>query len=538
MTQPTSQSTENRQGELFPLDVVRVETVLSRNPVHNLAKQGKIDIVINLTDESGKSTFNWQVSYNSRYGQPGPLAYKLDTLIINRRIEEAGRPVPKVIRLGSLHEICAELGISEGQSKQHVKRALLQNASAFVTAHFTYCASDKSVQTFEFNDTRYGVVLTGQKFPDGRKANAVYLVLHDLYRGLLDRAPVRPLDYDYLKALTPGAQRFYELISYQIYAAIKHSRPDARYRYSDYCTFAPQMRYCDWEHVRKQMYKLHRPHLESGYLAQVDMEDTQAADGSPDWWFWYKPGPKAIDEYNSFAARRVPRREARTFRQKRSVTTPEQQQQHTASLPSCGPDKSATSAPDPELVEQLVANELNRADAERLAGERPDDCRRQLAYLDGVAEFKSSRGAYLRTAIEKGFGPPKGYAAVKAKQDTQRRQAQEAALKEARQRHEEAHHEAYMVWLGERVGVLENSHPEVAMGFKEAEARTLQSYRRTLPANSSPLRAVLADFERPESRIERLQAFLQKQHSDLKLPDFWQWDAAHNPERFAGPERT
>src|SRR4051794_1936498 len=101
MAEHTQPSSENKQGKLFPVDIVRVETVFSRNPVHNLARQGKIDIVINVTDDSGQSTLKWQVSYNSRYGQPGPLAYKLDTLIINRRIEEAGRPVPKVIKLGS-----------------------------------------------------------------------------------------------------------------------------------------------------------------------------------------------------------------------------------------------------------------------------------------------------------------------------------------------------------------------------------------------------------------------------------------------------
>lgn len=32
----------------------------------------------------------WKGFYNSEYGQPSPLAYKLDTLIINRKLEEEG----------------------------------------------------------------------------------------------------------------------------------------------------------------------------------------------------------------------------------------------------------------------------------------------------------------------------------------------------------------------------------------------------------------------------------------------------------------
>ena len=55
----------------------------------------------------------------------GPLAYKLDTLIINRRIEEAARPIPRIIRLGSLQEICRELGqIDEGKNTNQIKNAL------------------------------------------------------------------------------------------------------------------------------------------------------------------------------------------------------------------------------------------------------------------------------------------------------------------------------------------------------------------------------------------------------------------------------
>ena len=66
--------------------------------------------------------------YNSEHGQPGPLAYKVDTLIINRRIEEAPRPIPRLIKLGSLNDICRELGISQGKNIVSVKKALHQNA--------------------------------------------------------------------------------------------------------------------------------------------------------------------------------------------------------------------------------------------------------------------------------------------------------------------------------------------------------------------------------------------------------------------------
>jgi hypothetical protein len=48
------------------------------------------------------------------------------------------------------------------------------------------------------------------------------------------------------------------------------------------------------------MYKVHRPHLAAGYLAQVRSTATTDADGQPDWLLHYTPGPKARAEYAAF----------------------------------------------------------------------------------------------------------------------------------------------------------------------------------------------------------------------------------------------
>src|SRR4051794_1124541 len=107
--------------ELIPLDTIRVETVLSRYPVHRLARRGSIKIAVSERRGLKDTSLKWNVSYNSEHGQPGPLAYKIDTLIINRRIEEASRPISRIIKLGSLNDICRELGISQGKNVVSVK---------------------------------------------------------------------------------------------------------------------------------------------------------------------------------------------------------------------------------------------------------------------------------------------------------------------------------------------------------------------------------------------------------------------------------
>lgn len=389
--------------ELTPLNPVRVETVLSRFPVHRLSKKGRIQIEISESDESGELKTRWEVSYNTKYGQPGALAYKVDTLIVNRRIDEAARPVPELLRLGSLKEIGDELGLADsGKNRNDIKRALHQNAGAYVTAKRTYKGADGGEYTAEISDTRYGVVFTGQKFADGRRADAVYLILHRAYREILDRAPIRPLDYDYLKELTPGAQRFYELLSYQIYAALKNDRPRAKLLYSFYCARAPQTRYYDHDHVKKQMYKVHAPHRLSGYIADVELRETRGADGTPDWEMLYTPGRKARAEFRSF--RRSPRAARMEFEDVgvAGVTQP------LLALGEQSGTQPKFTLEQESLVAQLVKYKVTEKKARDLVAAKPEAVSlhlRAVPYLpDG--QGKKNFAGRLVTAIENDYELP------------------------------------------------------------------------------------------------------------------------------------
>lgn len=286
------------QTDDVSLSIIRGETVLSKFPIHNLSKKGKINIQIVKRGENREVNLKWEVSYNERHGEPRQLAYKLDTLYINRLIDLAGRPLPKMIRLGSLRDIANALNL--GGDTNQLKKAIRQNASAFISAKINYKAADGAHHTLEADFTRYSVIFTGEKLPDGRQADAVYLFFNEPFWEVLNNAPIRPLNYDYLKALTPAAQRCYEIISYWIYAAIKHSNLHAKLAYSDYCAFSAQHRYYDYEHVKKQMYKVHRPHIASGYLTKVKFEETKDAEGQLDWIMYYTPGTKARAEYKVF----------------------------------------------------------------------------------------------------------------------------------------------------------------------------------------------------------------------------------------------
>jgi hypothetical protein len=431
-------SEQESTAELILLNPIRVETALSRYPVHRLAKHGDVTIDIRDMSGDGETLIRWDVSHNSKYGQPGPLAYKLDTLIINRRLEEACRPVPRVIRLGSLNDICRELGsVESGKNTNHIKIALHQNASAYITAKTRYRQSNGTERSIEFGDTRYAVVFTGERLPDGRVADAVYIVLHDFYREILDNAITRPLDYGYLRELTPAPQRFYELLSYQMYAALKHDRARAKLVYSEFCTHAPQTRYMEFDGVKKQMHKIHSVHRKSGYIAKIDYEQTTDGDGKPDWIMFYMPGPKARAEFRTFTKRGATTLDIEPSSPRPAIAAPAPTQ-----LDLGLPKKRKTRRPSPQrpepspLVAELVRRGVTEERAVELVQLYPERIETQIDILDGLPKKKLEKiddpSAWLVAAIKANNTAPKGHV-TKAEREKQ--------AEAARQRHQtEAEH--------------------------------------------------------------------------------------------------
>jgi hypothetical protein len=307
-TQVAPNPVEGDKAMLIPLEVIRIENVFSKFPVHNLAKTGRVNIRLNRKRADGEVELRWEVSYNEKYGEAKQLAYQIDTLIIAKRLHgyfEANKPIPEVIPIGSLYQICQELGMNpqSGKNKNNIKRALAQNAGAFIDAYISFKDRNGEERRLSAQFTRYAVVQRDQKLPDGRKADQVYIVLQPVYLEVLNSAKWRPLDFTYLKELPPASQRCYEIISTRIFAALKYGHPRAELTYSDYCLFSAQMRHAKYKPFRAQMDHVHKPHLSSGYLTKVEYKETLDEEGKLDWVIAYYPGPKARAEFSHFNPR-------------------------------------------------------------------------------------------------------------------------------------------------------------------------------------------------------------------------------------------
>jgi hypothetical protein len=419
-----------------PPNPIRVETALSRYPLHRLAKHGDIAIDIRDTNDNGELFIKWEVTHNSKYGQPGPLAYKLDTLIINRRIEQAPRPLPKLLKLGSFREIIKETGLKNHDTDK-VKKALRQNAFAAITAKIDYRLSDGTERTLEADFTRYSVILTGEKLPDGRKADAVYIMLNDIYMQVINGVMTRPLDYDYLKSLAPAPQRFYELLSFKMYAAIRNDRNRAKLLYSELCTYAPLVRQHNWNVVRPQLARIHAPHKKSGYIAKVDFERTVDAAGKPDWIMLYQPGPKARAEFRAFAKRGGP------------VTLEVEPldvdlRGLASSLPPTGPAA-------PALVTELTDRGVTKTTAAELVQQHlTDRIAQKIEVFDWLVEKKDRRIArspagYLVKSITDDYAAPKGFlsrADREQREHTRKASEREAVEKRRQEREQEERDQA------------------------------------------------------------------------------------------------
>jgi hypothetical protein len=368
------------------LNRIRVETALSRYPIHRLARKGNITI-----DLQNEQEIKWEVTYNAKHGQPGPLAYKLDTLIVNRRIDEAPRPLPEYLKLGSLREICRDLGLADHDTEP-VKKAFHQNASAYITAKIRYKTKTGRERWAEIGYSRYAVVFTGDLLPDGAIADAVYIVINAAHRDLLNQVEVRPLDYDYLMRLAPGPQRFYELVSFQIYGAIASGRPRAKMLYSDYCKYAPQVRYLDFDHVKKQMYKVHTPHRESAYITKVEYQEIKDSEGRADWEMYYTPGSKAEAEYRTFTTRNNRAAQSSSTQSRSAAFAPKQLllQQN--------------SCPDAPLLTELLHRGIAESKARSLLSNlKPgQNVMAQLQHVDSLlagsprGKFRNPAGMYVR----------------------------------------------------------------------------------------------------------------------------------------------
>jgi hypothetical protein len=147
------------------------------------------------------------------------------------------------------------------------------------------------------------------------------------------------------------------------------------------------------------MYKIHRPHLASGYLKSIRYEATRDGEGNPDWDMFYTPGPKARAEHNAFSKSGRMIDSTPEIVQAEVAISPRQPKPRVASRQkhfSFIPATAETIADDPVIAE-LTRRGIGAGKAQELAaGRKPEDVIDQLEWGDHLV--RNARRAIVNPA--------------------------------------------------------------------------------------------------------------------------------------------
>lgn len=387
-----SENLETFSGMLTKLNPIRVETVMSKFPLHKITPNEPDEITV--TDPNNQEV-RWRV-----INRPGIAAYKFHTLIVNREIERTGRPIPALLPLGSLRKIAEELGL--GRNTNFVKSIIEQNAWAVIAPRITYLAQNGKRKFLEkqFSICK-AVYFSGDVLPTGEQSTQVVLEFNDEYLSLLNNARTRPLDYDYLKILTPKEQRWYELVSYSIYSALQRNEAYAVIKYSDFCLYAPQNRFFTAKEIYNQMNEIHKTHIKTSYLEKAEMKKIRNL-LEADWELRYYPGLKARQEFaeaakghnNSVLESNLLLSKENTDNQPAEVETIEVKIKK---------EKNPNS--DNQYYNTLLQLKINEKTAKNLIITDLEEVKYQLSIFDKDRKYNQSPAAYLVWAIKNKFRP-------------------------------------------------------------------------------------------------------------------------------------
>jgi hypothetical protein len=264
------------------------------------SKKDRIEITETKETKEGKIEILWRVSRGVDSNLPSSFAHKIHKYIVEKNINSLKKPIPRLIRVGSLYQICKNLKIVQsGENYEAIKKALKDITTASIEVKGTFRQKEKNGAKKFFNGVfhLYNMVFfTNEVLPDGTKADAAYVQLNDMYVQNINNNFVVPMNYEYYHTLSGNIpSRMYELLTIWFYPALENKKNYIQKEYSELCNYFPLIRQdCKWK-AKKQLKVAHQQHVSSGFLAcEPEWIDTSK---KGDWLIKYHIGLKAKEWY-------------------------------------------------------------------------------------------------------------------------------------------------------------------------------------------------------------------------------------------------
>ncbi|MCA9731904.1 MAG: hypothetical protein H6696_05545 [Deferribacteres bacterium] len=281
---------------------LRTEFNFLRFPFFDLAKDSKrerITIEEHLASDQGTGHVLWKVTRDIDSKFPGDFEKRLHRAI-EQVLNTLPKPVENPIKLGSLRYLAQIMGITpdSGKNRQDIQNGLNNLVKASVEAKGTFQLKGVDAKKKFHNDTFHlydRVIYTGEELPDGKSADAVYIVIGTWYLQNFNRGYSVPLDWHYYNQL-PGtiASRLYEMFCIYFFASIKSGKDIFEIKYSRICRYAPLVPQDQLWKAKKQFKRAHEYFLATKFITEVEWRDTQE---NQDWKLVYHIGERARQSY-------------------------------------------------------------------------------------------------------------------------------------------------------------------------------------------------------------------------------------------------
>jgi len=297
---------KEKSGNVIIPVINRCEVNFLKYPYFNVVSKSKHMDCIEINDiermPDGYKEIYWRVSRSMYYDFPGAFARRIHTEIVTPILNWMPKPIPRLIKLGSLYEMCKVLGIVyHSKNRNDIKKALESIAATTIKTKGTFCIKDaqgnkkfieeKIIHLYE------AVYFRGAIFPNGNRADETTIVLSHEYAHNFNRGYVAPLDFSYIKSLHSSvAQRLYELLNIWLYPVLENKSIVLAKKYSTLCSYAPLVKQNKIWLAKQQLKSSHEQLINSNYISSVEWESIGKND---DWLIKYHIGQRAIDWYNS-----------------------------------------------------------------------------------------------------------------------------------------------------------------------------------------------------------------------------------------------
>jgi len=267
--------------------------------------------------------------------------------------------------------------------------------------------------------------------------------------------------------------------------------------------------------VKKQLYKVHRPHKESGYLKAVEFEETVDASGVIDWVMWYTPGRKAKAEFKRFNTKDGRELDKQQRQRPRLVEAEEVSWETRA--PGRTPEDST-------LIEKLMNFGIDESRAARLVENDSSEC---ALWVDAWPHQNQGRmenpPAVLISFIEKKRRPlPKGYRDAVEHERRRKEREQQQVRQTAEELHFQYFAPAFRSHLRQELLEVERTRPDAYKAFKEHFDKK----------HAKGLRTVESEDVRQRITIQKAMEFFNdiRPGLDVRLTTFDEWNEAENRE--------